>query len=77
MREWLVIENSWKNAVFAPPSAKDPVGYIPRLEAEVLLGRPLAGTVWFTKDESEKMKSHPDWRVTEPEWSPLGFWATG
>ena len=75
MREWLVIENSWKNSVFAPDSAKEPIGYIPRDVAEPLLGRDLGGMVWFTREEDQKMRAHPEWRDTEPEWSPLGFWA--
>lgn len=75
MREWLVIDNSWKNAVFAPEGAKEPAGFIPRDAAEQLLGRDLGGTVWFTKEQGERMRAHPEWRDTEPEWSPLGFWA--
>jgi hypothetical protein len=75
MREWLVIENSWKNAVFATDDAKKPIGYIPRDEAERLLGRKIGGTVWFKREESERMRKHPDWRDTEPSWSPLGFWS--
>ena len=62
MREWLVIEKSWKNAVFAPDDAKKPVGYIPRDVAEPLLGRSLGGTTFFTREESERMRSHPEWR---------------
>jgi hypothetical protein len=62
MREWLVIESSWKNAVFAPDDAKEPKGYIPRDVAEQLLGRDLGGVVWFTRKESELMRSHPEWR---------------
>jgi len=66
MREWLVIESAWKNAVFAPDSAKEPTGYIPRDVAERLLGRDLGGTIWFTSKESELMRNHPEWRTTEP-----------
>lgn len=72
MREWLVIESSGKNAVFASP--KQP-GYIPRDVAESLLGRDLAGIVWFTADESVKLRTHPAWSDVEPGWSPVGFWA--
>lgn len=64
MREWLVIESAYKNAVFASDDSKKPAGYIPRDVAEPLLGRSLDGTVWFTKEESEKMRAHPEWRVT-------------
>lgn len=66
MREWLVIECSWKNSVFASDTDKVPRGYIPRDVAEPLLGRDLGGTVWFTADESRKMYEHPEWRNTEP-----------
>jgi hypothetical protein len=74
MREWLVIDSAWKNSVFAPDEAREPRGYIPRDVAEPLLGRDLGGMVWFTKEESERMRAHPMWRQNEPEWSPLGFW---
>jgi hypothetical protein len=66
MREWLVIESSDKNAVVSPDTAKSPRGYIPRDAAEKLLSRDLTGTVWFTKDESEKMRQHPEWSDREP-----------
>jgi len=66
MREWLVIEHSWKNAVFGGDDAKKPTGYIPRDVAEPLLGRDLGGTVWFTKEESERMRAHPEWQDSEP-----------
>ena len=65
MREWLVIENSMKNAVFAPPDA-DKKGYIPRDIAERILGRDLSGTQWFSREDSEAMHSHSEWRDTEP-----------
>lgn len=65
-REWLVIESSGKNAVFAADSDKVPRGYIPRDAAERLLGRDLGGRVWFTREDSEKMRGHPEWRDTEP-----------
>lgn len=66
MREWLVIESAYKNCVFAPDDAKEPHGYIPRDSAEKLLGRDLGGTVWFTREDSSLMRSHPEWRETEP-----------
>lgn len=62
MREWLVIEDSRKRAVFAPEGAQVPKGYIPRDAAEALLGKDLGGNVWFTPEESEKMRAHPEWR---------------
>ena len=66
MREWFVIEDSMKNAVFAPPRAQKPRGYIPRDAAEKLLGRDLDGQQWFNREESEKLHAHPEWRDTEP-----------
>lgn len=68
MREWLVIENSRKNGVFADDDAKKPLGYIPRDVAEPLLGRVIEDgrTTWFTKQDGEKMRAHPEWRDTEP-----------
>ena len=73
MREWLVIESSWARSMFADD--KLPVGYIPRDTAERLLGRDLGGTVWFTREESQQMRSHPEWREDEPQGTPLSFWA--
>ncbi len=64
-REWLVIENSWKNAVFAPDDAKKPVGYIPRDVAEPLLGRKIStgsDVEWFSREDGDKMRAHPEWR---------------
>jgi hypothetical protein len=75
MREWLVIENSRKNSVFADDDARKPMGYIPRDVVEPLLGKTIEGTVWFTKEDGERMRAHPEWRDTEPGWSPLGFWS--
>lgn len=78
-REWLVIENSRAYGVFAREDAKKILGYIPRDVAEPLLGRDLGRTVWFTKEEGEKMRAQPEWTDTEPPMraSPLGFWAAG
>jgi hypothetical protein len=66
VREWLVIESSYKNAVFAPEDSKVPKGYIPREAAEKLLGKDLSGMVWFTREESAKMREHPEWMETLP-----------
>lgn len=66
MREWLVIENSHAYSVFARDDMKKISGYIPRDVAEPLLGRDLGGTVWFTRDEGEQMRKHPEWSDTEP-----------
>lgn len=69
MREWLVIEDSRKHAVFAPDDSQKPMGYIPRDVVEPLLGRKIEDgrCTWFTKEDGEKMRSHPEWRETEPE----------
>ena len=76
MREWLVIENSWKNAIFASYGAKRPTGYIPRDVVEGELGIVVKddGVSWFTREEGDRMRAHPEWTTTEPQWSPLGFW---
>lgn len=63
-REWLVIESSSKNAVFAfENSFGSPNGYIPRDVAEVLLGRELGGIVWFSRRESALLRAHPEYRT--------------
>lgn len=66
MREWLVIESTYKNAVFASEDVKKPRGYIPRDVAETLLGKDLGGTVWFSEKESAALRAHPEWSDTEP-----------
>jgi hypothetical protein len=64
-REWLVIESGWARPVFI--TDKRPTGYIPRDIAEPLLGRDLGGdNVWFSREEGEKMRAHPEWRTEEP-----------
>ena len=65
-REWLVIESSMKNAVFVSDKVRLQKGYIPRDVAEQLLGRDLGGLVWFTREESQKMRGHPAWTETHP-----------
>lgn len=65
-REWLVIQASNANGAFAPPEAEQPHGYIPRDAAEVLLGRSIEGTQWFTREESDAMQAHPEWRYEHP-----------
>lgn len=73
MREWLVIERSWKNSVFAPDDL-EPRGYIPRDVCEQLLGREIRDgvTTWFTREESEKMRAHPEWSERDPTLPPPG-----
>lgn len=69
MREWLVIESSGKNAVFASDDNRTRKGYIPRDVAERVLGRDLGGNRydWFTREDSEKMRACPEWTDTEPK----------
>jgi hypothetical protein len=31
-----------------------------------LLGKDLSGMVWFTREESAKMREHPEWMETLP-----------
>ena len=68
MREWLVIESSMKNAVFATEEQRKRKGYIPRDVAEKLLGRAIEDGryEWFTREEGERMRAHPEWRDTQP-----------
>lgn len=61
-REWLVIESAKARAVFRDDRDNEPTGYIPRDVAEQLLGRSMEGRVWFSREESEKMRAHPEWR---------------
>jgi len=70
MREWLVIEDSRKCGVFAQLEASAPKGYIPRDAAEALLGRSMEGTQWFTKEDTAKMRAHPEWRDTLDDEHP-------
>jgi hypothetical protein len=51
----------------------EPFGYIPRDAAEQLVGPDLGRTTFFRCDETAKLRTHPEWRDTEPSWSPLGF----
>lgn len=74
MREWLVIESAYSKCLFYNDD-KEPKGYIPRDAAERLLGRDLGGMVWFTREESQRMREHPEWRDKEPPHSPLWYWA--
>lgn len=79
MREWLVIESSWKHAVFADhETGKEHEGYIPRDVVEGELGIRIeedGRTTWFSREDGERMRMHPEWRSAPPEWSPLGFWS--
>lgn len=66
-REWLVIESSRKNGLFASAEDRVPRGYIPRDVAEALLKRDLGGTVWFTAADTATLRSDPEWRTTLAE----------
>jgi hypothetical protein len=81
MREWLVIECSYKRAVFPPKDAEDHEGYIPRDVVEGELGIRIDGdgrTTWFTREDGERMRAHPEWRKDPPPGPnihpALGFW---
>lgn len=67
LREWLVIEDSRKRAVFIGDGDLRKPGYLPRDVAEQLLGRDLGGPTWFTAAESAAMRAHPEWRTELPE----------
>lgn len=66
LREWLVIQDSMANAVFATEEQCTRRAYIPRDVAEALLGRSMAGNVWFTPEEGRLMRAHPEWRNELP-----------
>ena len=68
MREWLVIGSAWKHSVFADhETGKEHEGYIPRDVVEGELGIQIdEGTHWFTREEGERMRAHPEWRTTPP-----------
>ena len=65
-REWLVIEDSAKNMVFASDEQRTRKGYIPRDVVEPLLGRKIRSPEWFTAEEGRLMRAHPEWRDTLP-----------
>lgn len=69
-REWLVIENSWSRSIFATEHDRQVSGYIPRDVAEHLLGRSMEGAQWFSKDDSDKLRAHPEWSDVEPPNKP-------
>jgi hypothetical protein len=78
VREWLVIEKSWKNSVFADDDAKIPMGYIPRNVVERELGIRIEGEgrcTWFSREDGARMRAHPEWRTTEPPGrAPFNPW---
>lgn len=69
-KEWLVIESSRSRGVFVwdTPEAKAK-GYIPRDVVEKLLPGKLekdGRCTWFTREEGEKLRAHPEWSDTQP-----------
>ncbi len=65
MREWYVIENSRNGSVFGTDEI---FGYIPRDVVENDLGIPHKdGCQWFTREQSDAMRAHPEWRTDEPK----------
>lgn len=68
-KEWLVIESSMSRGVFVSdtPEAQRK-GYIPRDVAEKLFpGKIEDGrTTWFSREDGEKMRAHPEWSDTQP-----------
>lgn len=71
LREWLVIERTTKRAVFGDPDAPD--GYIPRDVVEGELGIKIGeGCTWFTREQSARMRAHPEWRDTPPPNNEMG-----
>ena len=63
MREWYVIENSRNHTVFGTDEIH---GYIPRDVVEHELGIPHQKCMWFTREQSEAMRKHSEWRTDEP-----------
>lgn len=71
MREWLVIEDSGAKMVFADDALRlnSVMGYIPRdvVEGELNIRvEPDGRHTWFRREDSEKMRAHPEWHTTEP-----------
>ncbi len=62
-REWYVIESSRKHSVFGEEEIR---GYIPRDVVEDELGIPHQKNIWFTREQSETMRAHPEWRDDDP-----------
>ena len=68
-KEWLVIESSMSRGVFVSDTPEAQAkGYIPRDVVEKLLGREIEDgrTMWFSREEGEKMRAHPEWSNTQP-----------
>ena len=64
-REWLVIEPSTNGAVFH--EQKPPTGYIPRTAVTAMgIRTKRGGCDWFTSEEMDRMRAHPEWRNTLP-----------
>jgi hypothetical protein len=65
MREYWVIEDSRTGSVFGPGHGEVIKGYIPRTVGEKIIGRKTkkGECVWFTKEETEAMRQHPEFRT--------------
>ncbi len=65
LREYWVIEDSRKNAVFGLSEEEALRGYIPRSIGEKIIGRKTkkGECVYFTKEQSEAMRKHPEFRT--------------
>ncbi len=65
-REWCEIEDSMSGGVFF--KRKRVRGYIPRDVLENELGIDMSGRyTWFSREQSEVMHAHPEWRTELPE----------
>ena len=75
-REWFVIENIMAYGVFGSDLPKV-LGYIPRDVAEAICGRTLNGGIWFTREQSEQMRQHPEWSDRPPKgaYSKITNWS--
>jgi len=64
MREWYVIEDHAGKGVFGTEKIH---GYIPRDVVENELGIPhQEGATFFTREQSEAMRAHPEWTTEDP-----------
>lgn len=63
-KEYWVIDDSQKKGVFATEEQQRPKGYIPRKIGEEIIGRKTkdAECVWFTKEQIDNMRAHPEWK---------------
>ena len=63
-REWYVIESHAGKGVFG---TEEIYGYIPRDVCENELGIVHKdGAMFFTREQGEAMRAHPEWRTDDP-----------